>query len=209
MFTLYHGPGTCSLAVKAALTLTGKSFTTESLNMAEGEHLSADFKIISPLGKVPALRLNQEDDAEVLTEGSAILLYLASRFPEANLMPATGTVAYGAALKWMQVLYATIHPHWGRLFFPERYGNDANSIRDAAETEIHTLYGLIEAQLANHPYVAGDALTLADLYLMVSIHWQGALQQPLSGQFPAITAYQQRMYNEPTIGQLYRDEFGA
>mgnify|MGYP000102422330 CR=1 FL=1 len=209
MYTLYHGAGTCSLAVKAALALTGADFNTQALDMASGEHLSAEYQRISPLNKVPALAFDLQQQAEVLTEGSAILLYLSSEYPDAELMPKTGTVAYASALKWLQLLYSTVHPHWGRLFFPERYGNDPDSIRSAAEAELHKLYSIIETQLSEQPYIAGKQLSLADLYLMVSLHWEMALQQDLSSQYPNLHAYRQRMYQESTIGDLYRAEFNA
>ena len=209
MYTLYHGAGSCSFAVKAALALTGTEFTTNALDMASGEHMGDIYKRISPLSKVPALALSENGDDHVLTEGSAILLYLAAKFPKANLMPEAASLAYGNALKWMQMLYATAHPHWGRVFFPERYGNDVDSIRTAAESEIHKVYALIEAQLGEKTYVGGDQLTLADLYLMVSVHWEGALKNNLSQDYPNLSAYRERMYQAPVIGEMYRSEFGV
>ena len=209
MYTLYHIPGSCSLAVKAALTLIGTDYSTRRLDLAKGEHLTEAYKRINPLNRVPALAMNQQEDADVLTEGSAILLYLASRFPEAELMPEPGTLAYANALKWLQLLNATIHPHWGRVFAPERYGNEVASIRSAAEAELHKLYSLIEVQLAKQPYIAGQQLTLADLYLMVTVHWEQALQTPFSDGYPRLAAYRKRMYENPVIGELYRAEFSA
>lgn len=207
MYTLYHGAGSCSFAVKAALALTGAQFETNALDMAGGEHMGEAYKEISPLSKVPALEIDQNQ--HVLTEGSAILLYLSAQFPNAKLMPEVSSIAYGEALKWMQMLYATAHPHWGRVFFPERYGNDADSIKEAAEKEVHKIYRLIEAQLAITPYVAGEQLTLGDLYLMVTLHWEGALKENLTDQYPHLSAYRTRMYQEATIGDLYRTEFGV
>ena len=207
MYTLYHGAGSCSFAVKAALALTNTQFETHALDMAGGEHMGAVYREISPLSKVPALAVNQ--DKQVLTEGSAILLYLSAQFPHAKLMPEVSSIAYGEALKWMQMLYATTHPHWGRLFFPERYGKDANSIKEAAEKEVHKIYSLIEAQLSTNAYVAGPQLTLGDLYLMVTLHWEGALKENLTDQYPHLSAYRTRMYQEPTIGEMYRSEFGV
>ena len=214
MYTLYHGTGSCSFAVKAALALTGTQFETNALDMAGGEHMGEAYQRISPLSKVPALAIDinkehQEKGSHVLTEGSAILLYLSAQFPNAKLMPDTSSIAYGEALKWMQMLYATAHPHWGRVFFPERYGNEANSIKDAAEKEVHKIYRLIEAQLAQNPYVAGQQLTLGDLYLMVTLHWEGALKDNLTDQYPNLCAYRARMYQEAIIGELYRSEFGV
>ncbi len=207
MYTLYHGAGSCSFAVKAALALTNTPFETNALDMASGEHMGEAYKKISPLSKVPALVIDQNKHA--LTEGSAILLYLSAQFPNAKLMPDVSSIAYGEALKWMQMLYATTHPHWGRLFFPERYGNDADSIKEAAEKEVHKIYSLIEAQLANNAYVAGPQLTLGDLYLMVTLHWEGALKENLSDQYPNLRAYRARMYQEAIIGEMFRSEFGV
>ena len=208
MYTLYHGAGSCSFAVKAALALTGTQFETNALDMAAGEHKKEAYQRISPLSKVPALAIQRNDESHVLTEGSAILLYLSAQFPNANLMPNVASFAYGEALKWMQLLYATLHPHWGRVFFPERYGNDAHSVKEAAENEVHKIYALIEAQLAKAPYIAGQQLTLGDLYLMVSLHWEGALKNNLSDQYPHLSAYRARMYQEAIIGDMYRSEFG-
>ena len=209
MYQLYHGPGTCSLAVKAALTIAGADFTTRALDMAGGEHLAEAYQRISPLNKVPALALDHQDDIGVLTEGAAILLYLSSRFPEAKLMPEIGTLAYANALKWLQLLYATVHPHWGRLFFPERYGDGVDSISQAAENNLHQLYALIDAQLADQSYIAGAHLSLADLYLMVTVHWEGVLKDSLSSRYPHLLAYRQRFYQQPVIGELYRAEFSG
>jgi len=206
MYKLYHGAGSCSLAVKAALALTGVEARTHVMDMAGGEHQQAPYRRISAQGKVPAL---ERQDGSVLTEGAAILLYLDARFPEARLMPEAGTVAHGEALMWLQRLYATVHPHWARAFFPERYGQDANSIHAVASAELHTLYAAIDEQLSRSPYIAGEQLTLGDLYLMVSIFWERVLSTSLSGQYPHLAAYRQRIFEQPVIGELYREELAG
>jgi glutathione S-transferase len=207
MYTLYHGSGTCSLAIKAALSLTGLEFKTVELSMADGDHLKEEYKKINPLHKVPALTWNEGSESVVLTESAAILFYLSSKNPSAKLMPDVNSIDYPEALKWLQFLYSTLHPHWARLIFPERYGNDIDSIRNSAERELHKLYFIIETQLSGHAFVAGNNLSLADLYLMVSLHWEKALKKPLSNTYPAIDRYRQQIYNHKTIGNIYRTEF--
>lgn len=207
MYTLYHGAGSCSLAVKAALSLTQQPFTTHLVDLAAGEHLSSEYLAISPLGKVPALQLTNSEQDEVLTEGAAILLYLAAQHPGANLMPSSNHPHFSTALKWLQVFYSTVHPHWARVFFPERYGHDTASIRASAEHELDLLYALIDTQLTHSAFIAGDALSLGDLYLMVSLHWEGALSIELTHKYPALAAYKQQMYQQPVIGLLYQSEF--
>jgi len=206
MYTLYHGAGTCSLAIKAALALTGATHNTELLDLAGGEHLGEAYRQISPLAKVPALTAGGDELNGVLTEGSAILIYLASRFPEAKLLPEAGSAEYAEALKWLQFLYATVHPHWARVFFPERYGRDDDSIRQTAATELGKLYDIVENQLAEYRYIAGNQLTAADLYLMVSLHWQRALTGSLTETRPHLASYFARIFDTPVVGALYRSE---
>lgn len=209
MYTLYHGAGTCSLAVKAALALTGAPYQTQLLDLAGGEHLGDAYKLISPLAKVPALTSDDDSLKDVLTEGAAILLFLTSRYPEAKLLPSAGSADYAETLKWLQFLYSTVHPYWGRVFFAERYGNDADSIREAADNELHKFYDIIEQQLSRHSYIAGDSLTAADLYLMVTLYWQGALATPLTESRPHLAAYLAAVFDTPVVGEFYRAEFGG
>ena len=202
MYTLYHGPGSCSLAVKAALDFIGTDYETHSFQLFEGEHLTEEFKKINPLAKVPVLEIN----GEYLSEGAAILQYLAIKHPEAGLMPEPGTIQHANALKWIQFLYATIHPNWSRIFFPARFGENTADIKQKAEAELYKLYSVINQQLENHSYIAGDNITLADFYLMVSLHWEKALETPLSAHYPVFEAYKTRIYDNEKIGDAYKAE---
>lgn len=209
MYKFYHTTGSCSLAVKAALTLTGAPFETQLIDLANGEHMQDAYKRISPLSKVPALAMSLEDNSEVLTEGAAILLFLANKYPDAELMPDRSSPEYIQALKWLQMLYASVHPYWSLAFAPQRYGNDSDSIHAAAEENLHKLYKLIDKQLAEHRYIAGDKLTLGDLYLTVTLHWAQVLSTSITASCPHIADYLQRMYQEENIGALYRQEFAG
>jgi len=59
MITLFHAPGSCSLAVKAALAISGLPHEVKIINAQEGEQFSEEFKKINPLAKVPALLLKE------------------------------------------------------------------------------------------------------------------------------------------------------
>lgn len=165
MITLYHSPGSCSLAVKAALSMSGLPFQTEEISLSKGEHLSEAYKKINPQSKVPALNIN----GHILTEGAAILLHLAELAPDKKLLPDDAT-ARADAFKWLMFVYSNVHPHYARAFMPARYGIDADDIKEKAETALHDLFSLIDLQLSQHDFIAGDQLTLADLYLVVAIH---------------------------------------
>lgn len=91
MLDLYHMPSGCSVAVKAALSLTGKGYNLIPENM---QHKSAALLEANPLGKVPTLVV----DGQPLFEGGAINLWLALNNPEAALMPADLASSEGAEM---------------------------------------------------------------------------------------------------------------
>lgn len=203
MITLYHAPGSCSIAVKAALALSGLEHDVKIVNAQEGEQFAPEFVKINPLSKVPALIV----DGNIITEGAAILQYISEVAPNTNLLPDVGTMDRAQALKWMMFVYSNVHPHFGRVFVPARFGNDEADIKDKAESSLHDLFAIINDQLADHNYIAGSALSIADLYLAVAIHWQMAMKESLTEKYTHVDKYLQRLLDHPIIGDIYKTEF--
>lgn len=202
MITLFHAPGSCSLAVKAALAISGLNHEVKTVDAQAGEQFSDEFKKINPLCKVPALIV----DGEIITEGAAILQYISEIAPSSNLLPEVGSLKRAQALKWMMFVYSNIHPHFARAFVPSRYGNDEADVKHKAEDSLHDLFAIIDDQLAHHDYIAGDQLTIADLYLAVAIHWQMILKESLTKKFIHVDHYLQRLMKLPVIGEIYQSE---
>jgi len=205
MITFYHAPYSCSLAVKAALAASGVDFKTTIINLGEGEHLTPEFLKINPLAKVPAIEVG----GDILTEGAAINLYLSERFPNANLMPKDGTIEKANALKWLQFMYSTLHPAFARAFFPERHGDNKVFTKKLAEQDIHKLLTIVDKQLALTEFIAGEQLTLADLYLMTVIHWESVLEKPIIQTYQNIARFEQRMFAEGVVGKVFAQEYAA
>lgn len=203
MITLYHAPGSCSLAVKAALALSGLEHEVKIVNAQDGEQFAPEFVKINPLSKVPALIV----DGDIITEGAAILQYISEVAPAANLLPEVGTMNRAQALKWMMFVYSNVHPHFARAFVPARYGNDEIDVKEKAEAALHGLFTIINEQLADNDYLAGSALSIADLYLGVAIHWQMILKDSLTEKYTHLANYLQRLLDHPVIGQVYKSEF--
>jgi len=203
MITLYHAPGSCSLAVKAALALSGLEHEVKIVNAQDGEQFAPEFVKINPLSKVPALIV----DGDIITEGAAILQYISEVAPAANLLPEVGTMNRAQALKWMMFVYSNVHPHFARAFVPARYGNDETDVKEKAEAALHGLFTIINEQLADNDYLAGSALSIADLYLGVAIHWQMILKDSLTEKYTHLANYLQRLLDHPVIGQVYKSEF--
>ena len=77
MLTLYYAPGACSMASHIVLEESGEKYEPKKVDLAGGEQRTEAYLKINPLGRVPALRL---DDGNPLTENTAILPYLGKRF---------------------------------------------------------------------------------------------------------------------------------
>lgn len=202
MITLYHAPGSCSLAVKAALAISGLEHEVKIVNAQAGEQFTPEFIKINPLSKVPALIVN----GDIITEGAAILQYISEVAPNANLLPAEGTMARAQALKWMMFVYSNVHPHFARAFVPGRYGNNEADIKEKAESALHELFAIINDQLADNDFIAGAELSIADLYLAVAIHWQMIMKDSLTKSYANVDNYLKRLLALPVIGNVFKSE---
>ena len=205
MITLYHAPGSCSLAVKAALALSGLEHEVKIIDAQAGEQFSAEFVKINPLSKVPALIVGDD----VITEGAAILQYISEIAPNTRLLPAVGTLERAQALKWMMFVYSNVHPHFARVFVPSRYANDETDVKQKAEHSLHDLFAIINDQLADKEYLTGSTVSIADLYLAVAIHWQMAMKTSLTESYPNVDRYLQHLLAQPVIGEIYKAELAA
>lgn len=76
MLTLYYGPGACSMAAHIVLEESGEKYEPRRMDLSKGEQKTEAYLKIHPLGRVPALGL---DDGRPLTENTAILPYLGKR----------------------------------------------------------------------------------------------------------------------------------
>ena len=113
---LYYSPGACSLsphivAREAGLPLTLVRVDTKNKRTETGD----DYRAINPKGYVPLLEL---DDGRRLTEGPAIVQYLADLVPAARLAPAGGTFERVRLQEWLNFITSEIHKQFSPLFDP-------------------------------------------------------------------------------------------
>jgi glutathione S-transferase len=172
---LYYSPGSCALAAQIVAHEAGipvqpsrVDMTTKTIAATGG-----DFHAINPKGYVPALEL---DDGEVLTEGSAVLQYLADLAPAARLAPASGTLARVRLQETLNYIATEIHQGYGPLFNPTTPAD----IREARSAHLRKRYALLDRQLAGRTYLFGDQFSAADAYLFVVTRWADALALNLS-----------------------------
>ena len=169
---LYYSPGACSLACHIALEESGLGYEVEEFNTRRGETHSAEYLRINPLGKVPALLL---DNREVLTEGLAIMNHVADLVPEARLLPAWSSIGRARALEWMGYLASTVHIAFRPLLRPGRLiGDDPadiEKVRRFGVTVLRATLDGLDRRLEGRRYSLGEHYTLCDGYLLVYWLW--------------------------------------
>ena len=114
---LYYSPGACSLSPHIALREAGLTFDLERVDLKAKQTKSGDdYRKVNAKGSVPALML---DDGQVLTEGAAIVQYIADKKPEAKLAPPAGSMPRYRLQEWLNYIASEIHKGIGALFNPK------------------------------------------------------------------------------------------
>ena len=183
---LYYSPGTCSLSPNIVAREAGIDLALEKVDLTAKKTASGrDYLAINPKGYVPALEL---DDKRTLTEGPAIVQYLADRTPEAKLVPAAGTLERYRVQEMLGYINSEIHKTYSPLFRP----TTSPELRKDREEYLRKRYQLIEQQLAKGPYLFGEQFTVADAYLFTVTNWANFLKIDMSA-FPNLLAFQGRV----------------
>ncbi len=189
---LFLKPGACSLSPHIVLEEAGLPYETEVVDLARKVTASgADFNAINPKGYVPALLL---DSGEVLTEGPAIVQYLADQVPEKNLAPANGTLPRYRLQSWLNFISTEIHKNFTPFFTP---GTSAEA-KEAARTNLVRRLGYTNEQLAGKPYLLGEDFSVADAYLFTVVGWGKYIKLDLN-DWPHLAAFQARVAARPAV----------
>ena len=109
---LFYKPGACSLASHIALRESGLDFTLQGVDLAQKRlENGEDYLLINPKGQVPALLL---DDDILLTEGVAIMQYIADQVPDRHLLAPVGSIARYQTLEWLNYVATELHKGFPR-----------------------------------------------------------------------------------------------
>lgn len=196
---LFLKPGACSLASHIVLEEIGRPFETEKVDTVTKRTASgADFLAINPKGYVPALHL---DDGDVLTEGPAILQYLADQAPETQLAPANGTKARYQLQSWLTYIGSEIHKNFGTFFNPAA----TQEMKDIALGNLKRRLAYADERLAGKEFLTGSTFTVADAYLFTVVNWAKFIKLDLS-EWTNLTAFQARVVARPAVQRALKAE---
>jgi len=197
---LYFSPSACSLSPHIVANELGLPLELVKVDVvAKRTEHGEDYLAINPKGLVPALRL---DDGSVLTEGPAVVQYLADLKSDAQLAPAHGSLARYRLQEMLGYINSELHQSYMPLFNPAC----SEEVRGTRMAYLRKHYGLLEAALGRTPFLLGERFTVADAYLFVVTRWAEFVKLDLSA-FPGLLAFQARIAGRPAVqAALHREQ---
>ena len=196
---LYYAPGACSLSPHIALREAGLPFELVRVDLrSKRTDAGDDYGAVNPKGSVPALAL---DGGEVLTEGPAVVQYLADLKPESGLAPAPGTLARYRLQEWLNFITTELHKGFAPLFKPDT----PDAYKEISKANVSKRFAYLDGELAGKSYLMGETFTVADAYLFVMLAWadrMGIDLQPLAN----LRAYKERLAARPSVQHAMRHE---
>jgi len=196
---LYYSPGACSLSPHIVMREAGLPVQLSKVDLASKKtDAGEDFRTINSKGYVPTLEL---PDGQRLTEGPAIVQYLADQAPARGLIPAAGTIERYRIQEWLNFISTELHKQFSPLF-------DAAAEPTLKARQIERLtarFDWVNKQLGNRDYLMGSAFTVADAYLFTVLTWTGYVNIDLA-KWPAVAAFKERVSQRPAVKEALKAE---
>ena len=196
---LYYSPGACSLsphiiACEAELPIELIKVDLQSKLTETGD----DFRQLNPDGYVPLLIL---DDGNRLTEGPAIVQYLADQAPDKKLIPPAGTFERYQLQQWLNFISTEIHKSFSPLFNPVAPEAAKQLAIDTLTRRLDT----VAEKLSSQPFLLGENFSVADAYLFVTLSWGQYVDVDIS-RWPALVRYSDRISERPAVLKAMKEE---
>jgi len=196
---LYYSPGACSLSPHIVLREAGLPFTLEKTDIKKKKTADGgDYYAINSKGAVPALQL---DDGRVLTEGPAIVQYIADQQPDSGLAPRWGTFERYQLMEILNFIGSELHAGFHPVFAP----NASPETKAAAVESLNKRFDWLSKRIVAGKYLLGDAFTVADAYLFTILRWTDYAKMD-RGKWPALAAYFELVGARPKVQEALKAE---
>src|SRR5580704_7577765 len=202
IYKLYGRRGAGSLAPQILLEEIGASYELIWISKSP-----ADVEVlrrVSPVAKIPVLLL---PDGTVVSESAAILIHLTNAHPETGLAPVIGTSAHARLLQWMVFLSANVYEAVLRFYYSQRYSaaglDAAPQIKVQALRDWTNQLEFVHAALT--PYLHGETLSVADIYLHMLANWYAQEERELASRLPKLKHHAELMRRRPSTCKAEKD----
>jgi glutathione S-transferase len=196
---LYFSPGACSMSPHIVLHESGLPFqavraSTKTHKLDDG----TDYYTINPKGYVPLLEL---DDGQRLSEGPAIVQYVADRVPDRKLAPPAGTMERYRLIEWLNFVSTELHKQFSPLFNPAM----PEEAKALFRSRLDGRYKWLNEQLEGRQFLLGDIFTVADAYLFTCTSWCQYVGVDLA-PYGNVRAYLARVGARPSVQAVLKAE---
>jgi glutathione S-transferase len=196
---LYYSVGACSLSPHIVMREAGIPVQLVKVDgQTKKTEDGSDFRTINSKGYVPTLEL---PDGQRLTEGAAIVQYLADQAPARGLAPASGTIERYRLQEWLNFIATEVHKQFTPLFDPAC----EDSLKARQIGKIGGRFDWVSKQLGARDYLMGSAFTAADAYFYTMLAWTGHVGIDLA-KWPTLTAYKARVEERPPVREALKAE---
>jgi glutathione S-transferase len=191
MLKLYYAAGGCSISPHIALREANIPFELHRVDFLRGKRLDdgGDFARINPKGYIPALVL---DNGELLTEGAAMVQYIADLRPESRLAPPPGTFERVRLQEWLNFIATELHK--GLAPLTSKIANE--EYKQATTEKFAGRLAYMSEKLAGKRFLMGDTFTVADGYAFYALRAWQSLKHEITG---ALLAYYERIKARPSV----------
>ena len=209
-YTIFGDKGSGAFSVEAALAEAGAPYAFHSVSLERNEQKKPEFLALNPSGKIPALRL---PEGEVITESAGILLAIADRFPDAQLLPAQSGTARAQAYRWLAFMASEIYPMVEVSDYPERFapeGAAAEALRGKAQGRIRERLLIVERSVQG-PWFLPSGFSVLDIYAPMIARWRGSIgaEWLAEGHIPRLDAIADALRQRPAIAPVWARHFGS
>jgi glutathione S-transferase len=196
---LYYFAGACSLSPHIVALEAGVPVTMVKIDRnTKKTETGADYLAVNSKGAVPALQL---DDGRVLTEGPAIVQYLADQKPESGLAPRAGTFERYQLMEMLNYITSEVHKSFSPLFNPA----SSADMKETAVANLSKKFDWLSGFLGKKPFLLGNTFTAADAYLFTVLNWTGHVKIDL-GKWPILADYKSRIAQRPKVIEAMKAE---
>ena len=196
---LYISPGACSLSPHIALAEAGLPYTVEKVTLSthKTEH-GDDYYGVNAKGYVPLLEL---DDGRRLSEGPAIVQWIADQSPGSRLAPPNGTFERAQLQEWLNFIGTELHKQFGPVFDK----SSAPEVKAASIAKITERLAWVDTQLAGRDYLMGADFSVADGYLFTVSRWARHMKIDTAAM-PTLAAWYERVAARPKVKSVLEVE---
>ena len=195
---LYFIPFACSLAARIALIAAELDCDFVAVTPGGALPDGRPFSAVSPKGYVPAL---EPRGGLALSEGPAVLTYIADLAAEGVLAPAPYTDERYQLMRWLNFISTEIHKG---VFAPLMSKRSTEGSRDWAHTLIEQRFALLSDHLDGQDYLVGT-FSVADAYLLAVLNWCEHAGVAIA-DWPVLLAWRMKMRRRPSVAQAMAEE---